>query len=155
MGKCQNRTRESHPLNPMAIRGQNGFWNEDTLPVMEWESAEYRVVLPLALQESMGIAQPVLRWSAEKRAAVLSRHARDVHIVQDISGYLGGWRFYGTESKSGYRRILFQDERGRWYAASIGELQGSYNMITVFGSRSPEFLRNRLKRLEDVVERRE
>jgi hypothetical protein len=39
-------TIETHPLNPGARRQRGGYWNEDTLPITEWETSERRVVVP-------------------------------------------------------------------------------------------------------------
>lgn len=52
---------------------------------------------------------------------------------------------------AGNHRILFRDESGRWFAASIGELQGSYTVITVFGSSKPNVFENRVRSLRNVV----
>lgn len=42
------------PVNPAAVRGPSGIWNEESLPVTEWEAAEHRVVLPQSLQKALG-----------------------------------------------------------------------------------------------------
>jgi hypothetical protein len=56
-------------------------------------------------------------------------------MIRGLTEYLAGWRDHGEEvgDRAGNQRILFQDEHGRWYAASIGPLRGIDNMISVFG----------------------
>lgn len=146
---------EISAINPAASRVRGGIWNEHILPVMEWEAAEHRVVLPIHLQLSLGLEAPVLRWDRQKYERVIREHARDLPVIRDISRYLNDWQYHGNET--GYhpenRRILFQDESGRWYAASIGSLHDSENIITVFSGSKTEFRTNRLKTLENVVRR--
>lgn len=143
-----------HPLNVAVIRGMDGYWGSDSLPVTDWEAPEQRVVIPENLHESLNLrVQPVLRWDVEKYAIVIKQHSRDVpmHILGDLSGYLAKWRYHGTEiARPQNQRILFQDEDGRWYAASIGPLLGSDNFISITGSSRDRFLRNRLSGIKNV-----
>ncbi len=155
---------ETHPLNPDAVRRPSGSWNEDSLPITEWENPAHRVVLPASLQVSLALPiGPVLRWDTRKLQVVIREHARDQHVIDDLGRYLTAWRFHGVETAedlAGRRirtinqRILFQDEHRRWHPVSIGPLLGSDNVITVFGSSKPNFVENRLRWLVDVVERK-
>lgn len=147
---------EVSPHNRHARRGPNGIWNEHLLPVAEWEAAEQRVVVPEILVTSLILPiAGVLRWDAEKFRDVLIKHPRDERVIRNLTAYLAGWRYHGEEGgdRAGNQRILFQDEAGRWYAVSVGPLQGSDNMITVFGSSKPNFVKNRLQELESAVAR--
>lgn len=133
-----------------------GIWNEDELPVLEWEAAEHRVVLPDDLQRVLGIGKPVLRWSVKKYRAVVGTHNRDLHVVHDLARYLARWEYAGEETgvHEGNWRVLVRDEIGRWYAVSIGtDATGSMNVITLVGSGTRGFLSNRLRSLKNVVER--
>lgn len=47
--------------------------------------------------------------------------------------------------------MLFRDEEGRWYSLTIGELQGSYNVVTVFGGSDKHFLEKRLRGMEEMI----
>lgn len=107
------------PNNPHARRVVGGIWNEDVLPIAEWEAAEQRVVLPEDLQRALGLDTPVLRWDREKYETVAQGHNRDLPVIRDVSQYLNRWAYYGEEINCpGNYRISFQDESGRWYAAS-------------------------------------
>jgi hypothetical protein len=138
------------------MRGVNGIWNEDALPVTEWEAPEQRVVVPAGLRESLILPVPaVLRWDEEKYRLTISQRQRDLPVIRDLSRYLANWQYHGEERspRSGNQRILFQDETGRWYAVSIGPLQDSTNVITVIGGSDKRYLGNRLRGMENVVER--
>jgi hypothetical protein len=74
---------------------------------------------------------------------VLADHAHDKQVIQDLSRYLDRWAYAGRERKQAHFRVLFQDEDGRWYSCTIGELLGSHNVVTVFGSSAREFLSRR------------
>lgn len=145
-------------LNPDAVRGPNGIWNEESLPVLEWEAAVYRVVVPAQLQQSLVLrVPPVLRWSTKKYLDVMAKHHIKPEVVADLSRFLDGWAFHGEETGSyrGNQRVLFQDDGGRWYALSIGaDRSGSYNAVTLISSSDPSFVGNRLRTLERIVERR-
>lgn len=146
---------EVSPVNPAAIRGPSGIWNEETLPVMDWEAPEHRVVLPEELLIAWGIPTPVLRWSREKLIRVQETRPRDAHVVRELSRYLERWMVIGEEAGfyRGNIRILLQDEVGRWCAVSVGELQGSYNVITVIGGSDVGFYWNRLAGMIEPVTR--
>ena len=146
---------EESPYNPAARREAGGVWNENEIPVTEWELPERRVVLPSDLQFALGIRVPVLRWDREKYETVASQHRRDLHVIESLSAYLARWEYLGEEVEeyAGNYRVLFRDEPGRWYAASMGTLQGSDNIITVFGSSKPNFVENRVRGLRNVVMR--
>lgn len=152
------RPGEISPYNPGAARGPNGIWNEETLPVMEWEAAEHRVVVPLHLQQSLLLPTPVLRWAGIKYRVALEKHARDQRIVLELSRFLDGWQYHGLErgAYAGNGRILFPDGAGRWYALSIGpDRNGSYNVITIIGGSDAAFLANRLRGTLDIARRGE
>lgn len=131
-----------------------GIWNEDELPVLEWETPEHRVVISEDLRRSLGMDVFVLRWDREKHTAVTTGHHRDRHVVQDVSKYLALWEYHGEEiARPGNFRVLFQDEADRWYAASIGPRQGEYTFITLFGGSDQGFRDNRLRGMHNVVKR--
>jgi len=147
---------EISPSNRLAIRGPNGVWNEHVLPVTAWEAAEQRLFVPEVLLTSLTLpVAAVLRWDAEKFRDALLKHPRDERMIRSLTEYLAGWRDHGEEvgDRTGSQRILFQDEHGRWCAASIGPLLGSDNMITVFGSSKPNVVTNRLHELNNSVAR--
>ena len=143
---------ETHPLNPGARRRRGGYWNEDSLPVTEWETPAQRVVVPQHLQQYLGATPAVLRWSAVKFHRVLVDHAHDKQVIQNLSRYLDRWAYAGRERKQEHFRVLFQDEDERWYSCTIGELLGSHNVVTVFGSSARDFLP---KRRLGMIEERE
>ncbi len=132
--------------------GPGGYWNEDPLPVTDWEVPAERVVLPEHLQHRLGGGVPaVLRWDEEKFNLVMSKHKRDRDVILKLTQRLDGWRYLGKERGSPNLRALFQDEQERWYSLTVGELQGSYNVVTVFGGSDKRFLDKRLRGIEEVV----
>lgn len=153
------RPGEISLYNPHAVAGPHGIWNEETLPVTEWEAPECRVVIPDHLQMSLHLkVPPVLRWADAKYREVAARHARDMAIINDLTRYLDGWQFHGLETgtKAGKELILFEDEQGRWYSVSIGaDRNGSYNIVTAFGSSQRAFMRRCLRDLVGVVKKGE
>lgn len=112
---------ETHPLNSAATRRPGGYWNEDRLPVADWELPADRVVLPEHLQHVLGDdTPPVLRRAKRKYQAVNSKHMRDRAVLSHLSAYSNGWQYVGIEPGRQVRRVLFQDESQRWYSASFG-----------------------------------
>lgn len=57
---------EVSPYNSRARRAKGGIWNGDVLPIMEWEAAEHRMVVPEDLQRALGIDTPVLTVGLEE-----------------------------------------------------------------------------------------
>ncbi len=135
---------EISPSNATARRGPNGFWSEHLLPITEWEDPDQRVVVPASL--TLPVA-PVLGWDTAKYREVVAKHQHDRRVIANLTMYLATWQYHGEETGAhvGNQRILFQDESGRWHAVSIGPLQGSDNVITVFGSSKPTFVDNRCR----------
>lgn len=88
---------EISDLNPNAQRVRGDVWNEHELPVMEWEAAEHRVVLPADLRESLGIDAPALRWAASTRSRVLSGRPAFRDHIKRIDHYLANWQYVEGE----------------------------------------------------------
>lgn len=114
-------------------------------------------VLPQDLQHRLGDDfPPVLRWANRKYQILARKHRRDLSVIEHLSLYLAGWKYVGTESGSDRRRVMFQDETGRWYAATVGvDETGSYNVVTVFGGSDRGFLTNRLRGMGNIVRNEE
>lgn len=134
---------------------QEGVPSASDYPMLEWEDAEHRVALPPSLRMAVGVDEPVLRWARQKRSLVLAQHAVDASIIQDISRHIENWTYCGPErGNTGVWRVLFAVE-ARWYSLTLGrDATGSLNVVTIFGSSSASFLRNRLRGMEIVVEQR-
>ncbi len=147
---------EFHPHNAAVVRTLDGVWMEDYLPILDWEDPAQRLVLPADLHASLAPAiPPVLRWADQKFRIVLQKHPDDRDIIHSLSNHMVHWRFHGQETGTyaGNQRILIQ-VTNRWYAVSIGtDENGSHNVVTVFGASRSLFLVNRLKSLENIVER--
>lgn len=155
-GEASSGELETSDVNPAARRVPNGIWNEEEMPVLDWEAAAFRVVLPADLQRILGWPTPVLRWSAVKLEAIAVRHHRDMRVAAELNVYLRNWMWVGEEPHphEGQYRILFHGENRRWYALTVGrDRRGSYNVVTVFGGSDHGFLRNRLRHLGNVVRR--
>ena len=154
-GKEACRQRETSLVNAQAVRGSSGIWNEETLPVTEWEIPEHRVVLSQDLQRSLNLETPVLRMSEVKYRRIHDSRPQDRHILRELSRYLSNWDCHGNEAgRPGNHRVMLQDERRRWYAVSIGpDKNRSYNVVTVIGGSDAGFLQNRLNEMRNVVRR--
>lgn len=97
----------------------------------------------------------MLRISENKWESMQLPHARDRHVVADISRFIIRWRYHGEERGYAERmRVLFPDDDGRWYAPTLGvDRQGSTNVVTVFGSSEKGFLENRLRGMRNTLEK--
>lgn len=136
---------EISPINSRAHRVPGGIWNEDELPVLEWEMPEHRVVLPEELRHLCGFDVPVLRWARSKYQRVLERHIQPVEqqVLRDLSEHLGGWIRAGLEpGKTDVWRVFFQVE-DRWCVAVLGrDRNGSHNVVTMHSPSDRNYLPN-------------
>jgi hypothetical protein len=135
---------------------QQGASSVPAYPIVEWEDADHRVMLPWSLRLVLGVDEPILRWARQNRELVLAQHAVDVAIIEDIGQHLEGWAYCGSErGSSDVWRVLFAVE-ARWYSLTLGrDATGSLNVVTIFGNSRASFLRNRLRGMESVVEKGE
>jgi hypothetical protein len=90
-------------FNSAAVRGPKGIWNEHVLPIVQWEAAGHRVVVPLHLQQALGFEAPVLRWSKEKRRDVLATHRQVIEQIYlaDVASFLNAWMYAGPHLGAG------------------------------------------------------
>jgi len=92
---------ETHPLKSAVTRRPQGYWNEDSLPVTDWEVPTECVVLPEHLQHRLGAEMPpVLRRDAEKFDLVMIKHQRDKAVILNLSQRLDSWTYLGRERAS-------------------------------------------------------
>lgn len=120
---------------------------------MEWEAALRRVVLPESLQNALGFAEPILRWSAIKHERVLREHAQLIEQRQlaDLSFYLSTWMYAGRAKPNTETWHVFFQEQGRWTLAVIGrDSNRSLNFVTLLSPSSPNKLPNRIARGEYI-----
>lgn len=82
---------EESPHNPAAIRGPNGIWHEELLPVTDWEVPERRVVIPDDLQMVIGLPVPVLRVSRNIHEKQMTKHVDSRAYYERLSDILVGW----------------------------------------------------------------
>lgn len=136
---------EVSPFNPAARRIEGGIWNEDVLPVMDWEIAEMRVVMPADLQTVLGFETPVLRWRRSKFEHVIATHAQptEQQVLNDLSGYLNRWERAGlAPAKTETWRVFFRKDV-RWVLVVIGrDREGSLNAIAMYSPSDKNYLRN-------------
>lgn len=123
---------EVHPFNRHVRRGMSRVWNEDVIPVLEWESAEQRVVLPQELQERCSIPAPVLRFSTAKRNKMLAERPRFARHVEELESYFATYQLAGAmPAPSNDVAVLFKEET-RSYVIVIGpDRNGSWNVASV------------------------
>jgi hypothetical protein len=147
---------ESSGVYLAARRRPGGVRNEDVLPILEWGAVEHRIVLPEALQRTLMIPAPGVRWARAKRERVVAQHAQPVErrILEHPTSHLAAWRKAGLEpGKTDVWRVFFRVE-GRWCVAVIGrDRNDSYNMVTMHRPSSRSYLRNMLAK-GDYVSRR-
>jgi hypothetical protein len=135
---------EVHPHNPGAIRGPDGIWCEDTIPVTSWEAAGHRVVLPLSVQRATGIPVPVLRWSAIKRLRVISTRPVLLDRIERLDELLVEWIVVGLEPKAGGAWNLVFEDSGHLNTVIFGpDMNESWNVITIYPLRG-----NQRKRID-------
>lgn len=127
------------PHNPAAVRGPHGIWNEETLPVTDWEAPAYRAVLPQTLLEATGVEIPVLRWAAAKRANILLKRPQTRPLVDSLDTLLPNWSYVGKEpSESEVWHVIFVGE-GHVNDFKFGpDRNGSWNVITVHPLRDEQ-----------------
>jgi hypothetical protein len=138
------RFGEVSRFNANAIRGPNGIWNEETLPVLEWEAAEYRIVLPLDLQMGLELEQPTLRWEADKRLRAYTKHPTLASIDFTDAGFWAHWERFGPEPTKRISWNVFFSRGGYEYIAILSHHHGELTFTTVFSPR-PEWLEERLR----------
>ncbi len=112
---------EVSPHNARARRVKGGIWNEDVLPIVEWEAAEHRVVLPQDLQQALGIATPVLRWDKAKLAKVRRVHPEVNEILPAITEFMALWTFAGpspARPAPGMCSFLVKERISLWFSLS-------------------------------------
>lgn len=136
-------------FNPTAIRGANGIWNEHVLPIVEWEAAAHRVVVPIHLQHTLGLDAPVLRWSHAKRHDVLATHRQMIEqtYLADIASFLNAWVYAGPQpgSRSNWRVFVLDDDS--WSMAVIERDDGgSMNFITLYSPKRRTYIPNLIGR---------
>lgn len=140
---------EISPYNPRAHRLPGGIWNEDELPVLEWEAAEHRVVLPEDLQRVLKIETPVLRWARSRRERVTEMHGQPMEQRQagNLSFYLSTWTHAGPDSTRAATWHVFFEEGGRGTQVVLGrDANGSMNVITLYSPSRPNALKLRIAR---------
>jgi hypothetical protein len=142
---------EVSPLNPAARREVGGVWNEDNLPILEWEIAEERVVLPEDLQILLGLETPVLRWRRSKYEQVMVDHDQPIEqrARRHLSAWLSRWERAGAEPGKSETWRVFLREAGRWVVVVIGrDREGSLNLITVHSPSDKKYVPNMLAKGE-------
>jgi hypothetical protein len=143
------RPGEISPYNPNAVRGPNGMWNEETLPVMEWEAAEHRVVVPLHLQVALGLEVAVLRWASVKYLKVVRDHHQRIEQEQrdQIERCLDSWEWAGPQPEKADVWRVFYQYAGRWGLMVVGrDRNGSVNVVTMLSPKNPHSLPNMIRR---------
>lgn len=99
----QSMEIEISPVNPQAHRVPGGIWNEDELPVLPWEAAQHRKVLPPAMQRWIGTDAPVVRVSIDVVRKQYDKHS-DVRVWFD-KFEIDAWT---------YARMVVADRSRKW-----------------------------------------
>lgn len=137
---CRSSRIEVSPYNSRARRVPGGIWNEDVLPVVEWEAAEHRVVLPEDLQHVLSIEAPVLRWARGKRERVFRERRHVTFLLDDPTSTLARWRAAGPDFRNPGEAdpppfLVFARESEMWIKAVFGlSREGSMNFISLYGT---------------------
>lgn len=130
--------------------------NAEELPVLHWEFVERRVRISSELQKVLGIPVSTLRWSRQKFEAVCTDHRRDLKIIENIESHLRDWQAAGPEEGHPQTwQVIFTVEK-RTCIAIIGcDGEGSFNMVTVFGTKKKGFIERRSTQPGMTMKRRE
>lgn len=131
---------ETHPFNIAAMRRRGGYWNEESLPVTDWEIPDHRLVLPKSLQDRSRSPTAVLRWSKVKRNLVVRTRSSESDRLDRLSDLLATWEYFGINPETpAVWEVLFR-EHGRWYVAVFGpDRNESWNMLTMHPLRDNQF----------------
>jgi hypothetical protein len=135
------------PFNPVAHREAGGVWNENDLPILEWEIPEERVVLTAELQILLGLETPVLRWRRSKYEQVMVEHAQPIEhgVRRHLSAWLSRWERAGAEPGKPETWRVFLRAGGRWVVVVIRrDREGSLNLITVHSPSDKRYVPNML-----------
>lgn len=145
---------EISPYNPRAHRLPGGIWNEDELPVLEWEAAEHRVVLPEDLQRVLKIETPVLRWARSKRDRVFREHGYLADLLNDPASGLARWEYAGLDSRLTSKEdiapfLVFAQRGDMWIKMVFGMSRtGSMNFVSLYGTTRERDIRRWRKQWE-------
>lgn len=141
---ADHEEHEVSRFNPDAVRGPNGIWNEETLPVLDWEDAAHRIVLSADLQRNLGLVQPVLRWQRDKRLRAFQKHLRIAHLGFSDAGFWAEWERFGTEPPKRISWNVFFTHQGAVSIAVLSRHHGELTFTTVFSPRT-SWLEERLR----------
>jgi hypothetical protein len=78
------------------VPDQQSKQSASNYPVLAWEDAAHRVVLPRSLRLALGVDDLILRWARQKRELVLALHANDAEVIQDIGDISSGGAVAGS-----------------------------------------------------------
>jgi hypothetical protein len=159
---CRPSRTETSPYNRRAHRVRGGIWNEDELPVLEWEAAEFRVVVRQSLQQALGLDTPVLRWSRAKRERVLREHAYLAPLIESPTIELARWVYAGSDLRRSSEGAIapflaFSQHGAMWIKMVFGMSRaGSMNSISLYGTiRERDIARWRAQWEHEGMSRRE
>lgn len=145
---------EVSAVNPAARRRPGGIWNEDLLPVLDWEAPMHRVVIPTATRELLGISEDVLRWSSFKHERALIDHPRDLKYINDPTRWLAGPKFVGRDKRKGRERdlIVIASDDHRWVKIVLGfnNLSGRHQMVTIYATGDEKILRKWIRQMVPI-----
>ena len=122
---------------------------DDELPILEWEDPERRVRLPRSLQQRLGLPVATLRWSREKYAQVVIKHAVDLPVLLELEVCLEARSYAGRQHGRDDGWTVLFEYGSKTYFVSIGrDHAGSYNMVTAYGSNDPGYIDRRKGQLK-------
>lgn len=146
------------PVNPAAVRGPSGIWNEETLPIMEWEVPEQRKVIPKSVQHSIRRSAAVIRVSIDIDRKQRSKHRELVAFYEAFD--MEGWIFVREirdvrGSKWEFVQIVDEGEGGPWPLMFVlgHDERGSLNLVSLH-RRNRRWMRKLLEGELDFVMRR-
>lgn len=118
---------EISSVNPRAHRVPGGFWNEDELPVLPWEAAEHRKVLPPSIQRWTGATFPVVRVSLDVVRKQYEKHS-------DVRGWFDRFEI----DEWAHARLVADERNRKWEFVQLihGESGEAWPLMTVMGEDS-------------------
>jgi hypothetical protein len=115
---------EVSPNNPGAVRGPHGIWNEVELPILLWEVASQRKVIPVSVQMTVSHWSPVVRVSIDVDEKIRTKHSDVLTLYEGFD--LESWS---------YVREIEEIDGHRWeFVQIMGDITATpWPLMTVIG----------------------
>lgn len=150
------RDAVAHPVNPRVRKDKNGVWGGDELPVMEWEVASERRIVPDDIVDIIGASSPVARVDVDTARKQPRKHRQTIDQWNDFDNVIRDWEWWRKQSPeeardSAYERwqfvqtIVDDDTPGGWPLLTVLEKQPDGTIKVVTSHRRRDSFWNSIK----------